>query len=91
MIDFCFKYYDADLGKYTHECSLDYDKFKYMIGSIIYDYFFKNLNCTKEQKILLKESIGKVLVNFDLESKIIEDYRTDIDEYLFEHRFYEEM
>ena len=91
MFDMYFRYYDADLGKHTHECSLEYDEFKYMIGSIIYDYFFANLKCTKEQKKLLKESIGDVLVNFELENKVLENYRSDIDEYLFKHKLYEEI
>ena len=91
MDDIYFKYYDADLDKYTHECSLDYDEFKYMIGSIIYDYFFDNLKCTKEQKKLLKESIGEVLFNFEVDEMIIKDYRYDIDNFLFTHNLYREI
>lgn len=91
MSNLYFKYYDADLGDYTHECRLDSDEVKYMLGSIIYDYFFDNLKCTKEQKKLLKESIGDVLVNFEIEEKLAEDYRSDIDEYLFKHKLYEEI
>lgn len=90
-MDRVFRYYDAELGKNTHECILDSDEYKLMLGSIIYDNYVKNLNCTKQQKAILKESIGEVFYEFDVDGKILEDYRDDIDSYLFKHKLYEEI
>ncbi len=90
-MDMVFKYYDTDLGRNTHECILDSDEYKFMLGSVVYDMYFKNLNCTKEQKVALRESLGEVLYEFDNDGRILEDYRDDIDSYLFKHKHYEEI
>ncbi len=91
MDKICLRYYDADLGKCTHVCNLDLDKFKAMLGCIVYDYYFDKLKCSNEQKQFLQESLGQVMYDFDNDGNIVEEYREDIDYYLFKYKLYEKI
>lgn len=90
-----FNYYDADLGDYTHYCRLDQKQYQDMFVAIIYEAYFWRLDIKdKEQIKKIKNCIYEFVSNFDMfydsdfEKWFEDNYREEINEYLFRNDLY---